>query len=161
MAKVYSITAMLAWVFTGGLVFVMNLETLSHIGGLIGALSALFFGFLAYRKKLLSTGFTLFRNQYRGEMDEFKRHILNDIGIYRDIMNRNNDQNTKAMNRIVELYESTHRSVEKQANTCKLIQVENSGAKKIEELWKKNMKKELDEVKQDVEHIRKSINHVK
>ena len=139
----------------------MSLETLSHIAGIVGLIAVIFTFFLAYRKKLLNTGFSLFRNQYRIEMDEFKRHILNDISIYRDIMNRNNEQNTKAMNRIVELYENTHNSVKEQASTCKLIRVESSGAKKLEDVWKKNIKSELDQVQRDVAHMKKVINHVK
>ena len=140
--------------FSGGLVFVMNLEMLSHIGGLIGVASALFFGFMAYRKKLLNTGFTAFRTQYRQEMDDFKDNILTN-------MNKNDERHSKTLNRIVELYEGTHDSVREQANTCKLIRVESAGAKKLEDSWKRNIKSELDQVQKDVAHMKKVINHVK
>ena len=159
MAKVYSITALLSMLFTGGLVFVMNLETLSHIGGLIGVLSALFFAFMAYRKKLLNTGFDAFRNQYRIEMNDFKKSVLSDVNMFREMMNENDKRHIQTLNRIVELYESTNKSVGSQAKTCELLQVKKVGEKKIEEDWKRRFKNELDQVQKDVIYIKKVLNH--
>lgn len=159
MAKVYSVSVILSIIFSGGLMFIINLEMLSHIGGLIGVLAALLFSFMAYRKKLLNTGFDTFRDQYRNEMDDFKKNVLSSVNVFREIMNENDKRHTRTLNRIVELYESTNKSVTNQANTCNILQVKQVGEKKIEENWKIRMKTELGQVQKDVDHIKKAINH--
>ncbi len=159
MAKVYSLTALLSLIFSGTLAFAMNLEVLGQIGGLIGVLSAVFFAFMSYRKKLLSTGFDAFRNQYRSEMDDFKEFIRSDINMFREMANKNDERHTRIMERIVELYEKTSKSVEEQSTVCKILRSSTLNEKKLEDQWKRNIKSELAQVKEDVSAIKKSLNH--
>ena len=162
MAKISGIAVVWIIVFALSLFGItINLETLSHIGGIVGVVAALFFAYLGHRKKLLNTGFTAFRTQYRQEMDDFKNNILSNVNLFRKMMDKNDERHSKTLDRIVELYEGTHNSVKDQANTCKLIRVERAGDKKVEDAWKTNMKKELHQVQEDVAHMKKVINHVK
>ena len=159
MAKVYSLTALFSLIFSGTLAFAMNLEVLGQIGGLIGVLSAVFFAFMSYRKKLLRTGFDAFRNQYRSEMDDFKEFIRSDINMFREMANKNDERHTRIMERIVELYEKTSKSVEEQSTVCKILRSSTLNEKKLEDQWKRNIKSELAQVKEDVSAIKKSLNH--
>ncbi len=159
MAKVYSLTALFSLIFSGTLAFAMNLEVLGQIGGLIGVLSAVFFAFMSYRKKLLRTGFDAFRNQYRSEMDDFKEFIRSDINMFREMANKNDERHTRIMERIVELYEKTSKSVEDQSTVCKILRSSTLNEKKLEDQWKRNIKSELAQVKEDVSAIKKSLNH--
>ena len=166
MAKVYSITAIISLLFGGGLLFMITVETVAHIGGIIGVLSALFFGFMAYRKRLLNTGFTQFRGQYRTEMDLFQESVLMKVDIFKEIMNKNDERYTKHLDRIAELIIDgqkanikTQKAIEKQSNVCLLLQERKSGNVKLAEEWKAKMKKELDKVQLDVAHIKKVLNH--
>ena len=159
MAKVYSLTALLSLIFSGTLAFAMNLEVLGQIGGLIGVLSALFFAFMSYRKKLLNTGMDEFRNQYRSEMDDFKEFIRSDINMFREMANKNDERHTRIMEKIVELYEKTSKSVEEQSTVCKILRSSTLNEKKLEEQWKRNIKTELVQVKEDVSDIKKFLNH--
>ena len=139
----------------------MSLETLSHISGILGFLAVIFTVFITYRKKLLRTGFTLFRDQYRAEMDDFKMYIRGDINMLREMMNENDERHTKTLSRIVEYYKKTTDSVTEQAGICKLIRVEDKGSRKVEDIWKKKMKDELDGVQKDVMEMKKSIEHIR
>ena len=136
----------------------MTLETVSHVFGVLGILTGLFVTYLAHRKKLLNTGLTVFREQYRVEMDDFKKNVLSMVNMFREMMNKNDEKHTDTLNRFVELYEKTSRSVSKQANVCELLQVKKEGEVKLEKEWKLRMKKELDQVQEDVKHIKKAIN---
>jgi len=139
----------------------MTLETWSHISGILGFLAVIFTVYLTHRKKLLKTGFTLFRDQYRTEMDDFKTYIRDDINMLREMMNENDARHTKTLGRIVEYYKKTTDSVAEQANICKLIRVEDKGTRKVEDIWKKKMKTELDSVQNDINEMKQSIEHIK
>lgn len=125
---------------------------MSEVIGILGLILAVGSAILAWRKKLLSTGFETFKQTYRIEMDDFKTTIRNYI-------NQNEERHSKTLNRIVELYENTHNEVTSQTNICKVIQARREGNIKFEEVWKKQIEDELNEVREDVRHIKKVINH--
>jgi len=79
----------------------------------------------------------------------------------REMMNENDDRHTKTLGRIVEYYKKTTDSVAEQANICKLIRVEDRGNRKMEDVWKKKMKSELDAVQEDIKEMRASIEHIR
>jgi len=139
----------------------MNLETLSHIFGIGGFLVGIFTIFLAYRKRLLQTGFTNFQEQYRIEMDDFKKYIRNDINMFREMMNENDARHTKSLETIATYYKSTSDEVTKQSNVCKLIQKGNSINKKYSDDWNVNLKNELDDVQRDVTQMKRDIERIR
>jgi hypothetical protein len=128
------------------------MEVLSYFAGVIGTLLALMSGMLVWRKNLLNSGFEKFRELYRVEMDDFKTTV-------RGFINSNEQEHRKTYNRIVELFEQTHKEVTSQTTICKIIQTRREGSTKIDDLWKDHIKKELDEVREDVRRIKKVINH--
>lgn len=118
------------------------------VGGLIGALAIIF----AWRKNLLNIGFETFKETYRQEMSDFKSDV-------RGYINKNDEKHGQTLERIVELYQQTHREVTSQTNICKVIQAKREGVAKYEDDWKRQIEEELNEVKADVKHIREVINH--
>ena len=161
MAKVHSITFIAILVFSGALGFVLTLESVSHIGGIIGILATLFFAFMTYRKKLLNAGFTAFSNQYRIEMDEFKKEVFRYIDDMRQLMNKNEDGHRKTLKQIVELNMETQKQVTKQIGACQLIQGKKDVIAKSEREWKLKIDKKTHDIYQDVEEMKKSIAYIK
>ena len=144
----------------------MNLETWSHIAGIAGLIALLFSAFMAYRKKLLHTGFLAFRNQYRIEMDAFQASVLSKVDLFKEIMNKNDERYTKHLDRITGLIIEgqksnlkTQKAVEKQSSEYLISQVKKEGDVKVENAWKLNIKNELNKVQKDVAHIKDVINH--
>ena len=113
----------------------MELNIFSQIFGIVGVCLALFSAFLIYRKRLLNTGFDAFRNQYRIEMDDFKKNVLSNVNMFREMANENDKRHTRTLERIVDLYEKTSKTVSEQSNVCKLIQVKREGEDKIDTSW--------------------------
>jgi len=138
-------------------------DILGLILSVIGTLLAVGAAVLAWRKKLLQTGFSDFKESYRSEINEFRHSARIEMDDFkttvRNYINQNEERHAKTLNRIVELYEQTHREVTTQTGMCRIIQAKREGTTKYEDEWKKQIEQELDEVRNDVKHIREVINH--
>jgi hypothetical protein len=161
MAKVHSMTFIAVLLFTGALGFVLTLENVSHIGGILGILATLFFSFMTYRKKLLNAGFSAFSNQYRIEMDEFKNEVFRYIDDMRKLMNKNEDAHKNTLKQIVDLNLETQKQVSKQTGMCKLIQGKKEVQTKSESDWRKNMENKTADIFDDVEEMKETIAYIK
>ena len=134
----------------------MELNIFSQIVGIIGVCLALFSAFLIYKKKLLMSSFDSFRNSYRIEMDDFKRNVLAMVNTFREMSNKNDERHTRALERVVDIYEKTEKAVQSQANMCELLQVKKEGDVKLENVWKAKITKDLNQVQEDVRTLKKS-----
>jgi len=138
-------------------------DILGLILSVIGTLLAIGSAILVWRKKLLQAGFDTFKETYRVEMDLFKETVTSKITDYQKntvgYINKNEERHTNALNQIIDLFQQTKDEVASQTSICKVIQARREGATKFEDGWKKQIEQELDEVRNDVKHIKKVINH--
>lgn len=162
MAKVHSLTFVIIILFiTLSFGIVVSLESLSHTAGIIGVLSALFFAFMSYRKKLLNTGFTAFGDLYRHEMDDFKKEVFRSVNDLRKIMNQNEENHKKTLKHIVDLNLETQKQVIEQIGACKLIQGRKDVMTKTERDWKTKMEAKTGRIFDDVEEMKETISYIK
>ena len=140
-----------------------QIEFFSWIAGIMGTALAIVSIILIWRKGLLESGFKSFQTTYRIEMDVFKDSINSGILDFkkdvRGYISSHHEENNKKFDRIIELYEQTHKEVSSQTNICRVIQGKKEGVSFYEQEWKRQIEQELNEVKEDVKHIRSVINH--
>ena len=130
----------------------MNLETLSHIAGVLGLLSIVITSFLAYRKNLLNTGFRNFQDMYRIEMVDFKKTV-------RDYIANNDKKNSRNIERIVELYGDTRNLIAEQNKICDIVQASKRIITKQEKDWKVRIEKDMNDLIKKVNHINKIVDN--
>jgi len=139
----------------------MTLENYSHIAGIAGLLAIIITFILGYRKKLLSTGFTMFKDHYNSFQNEIRAEMADFKTTVRDYINQNDERHTRTLERITEIFEQTQKSINKQTNVCKMVQVRKEGTLKREQDWKDRIENEIKDIYIDVEHIKDKINHEK
>jgi len=116
---------------------------------------------LAWRKKLLNTGFETFKETYRVEMDAFKAIIQAKVVDIIGSSNKHMDENRKNYERMVQVQGEILEQVKAQSSTCRIIQARREGLTKADEMRLTKIESELRSIKKNVDHITGVINHKK
>ena len=124
------------------------------MAGILGILSIVITGMLAWRKQLFKSGFSAFQDLYRIEMTTFKGEV-------RNYMNKADERHTRTLDRIAELYEKTHKQITEQNLVCKVVQGKKPIEIKAEKAWKQKIEKDLEELDKKVTHIEDCVNNKK
>jgi len=131
------------------------------IGGAIGIISVI----LIWRKKLLNTGFEVFKETYRREMNDFKDAMHDKYFDFqkdvRGYINANHTEDSKKFDTLIQLSTKTSQDVCSQANICRVIQAKRDGLTKADEQRLTKIENELASIKKNVDHITDVINHKK
>ena len=168
MAKVHSITALIVLIFTGGLGMLLsteipvlgatlinmfnylgatvNLESLSHVAGVIGVLATIGAIFLTYRKNLLTTGFKNFQDMYRLEMNDFKTTV-------RDYINTNDQRHTRHLERIVEMHAETLSQITELKKNAEVMVETKRVTNAAKQEWKARVEKDLEKLSKQVSQL--------